>query len=108
MTEPTNTSQPPYPAPKPQGLAVASLVLGFIGCLPFFSMLLIPSILSICFGGIAMLRVHARTGGGRGFALAGIICGVVGVVFFLSGVAWFLLNTLYKVLWLFNLVPSLD
>jgi DNA-directed RNA polymerase subunit RPC12/RpoP len=64
------------------GFAVASLVLGIIGipsCL-----VLVPSILAIVFGIVALVQTN-RAGpgdstGGRGMAIAGVVLGVIGCV----------------------------
>ena len=63
------------------GFCVASLVLGIIG-LPA-SCVMIPSILAIIFGIIGYNQVTKTTGesgGGKGMAVAGIICGCIGAV----------------------------
>jgi len=67
------------------GYAVASLVLGILG-LPCF-MLVIPQILAVVFGFVA-LNQHARrrTSAGRGMAIAGIALGLIGLV--ITGVAF--------------------
>jgi hypothetical protein len=64
------------------GFCVASLVLGIIG-LPA-ACAVIPSVLAIVFGIIGYNQV-AKTGmegGGKGMAIAGIICGAIGLVLF--------------------------
>ena len=66
------------------GFCVASLVLGIIG-LPA-SCVMIPSILAIIFGIIGYNQVTKTTGeggGGKGMAIAGIICGVIGGFLFI-------------------------
>jgi DNA-directed RNA polymerase subunit RPC12/RpoP len=60
------------------GFCVASLVLGIIslpaGCV------IIPAILAIIFGIIGLNQVSdGREGGGKGLAIAGIICGGIGL-----------------------------
>ncbi|HEV2296189.1 MAG TPA: DUF4190 domain-containing protein [Tepidisphaeraceae bacterium] len=64
------------------GFCVASLVLGIIG-LPA-ACAVIPSVLAIVFGIIGYNQV-SRTGmegGGKGMAIAGIVCGVIGLGLF--------------------------
>jgi DNA-directed RNA polymerase subunit RPC12/RpoP len=64
------------------GFCVASLVLGIIG-IPAFCSAITP-VLAIVFGVIGYNQV-AKTGvegGGKGMAIAGIICGVIGVLLF--------------------------
>ena len=63
------------------GYSVASLVLGLIG-IPAACTLIVPA-LAILFG-ILGLNASARAGaeaGGRGMAIAGIVCGLVGALF---------------------------
>jgi DNA-directed RNA polymerase subunit RPC12/RpoP len=60
------------------GFCVASLVLGIIG-LPAACVIL-PSVLAIIFGVIGLNQVSkgGEGGGGRGMAIAGIVCGAIG------------------------------
>lgn len=62
------------------GFATASLVLGIIG-LPAFCAI-IPSLLAIIFGAIALQQTgrEGSSGGGRGLAIAGLLCGIAGIV----------------------------
>ena len=64
------------------GFCVASLVLGIIGLIPCSAM--IPGILAIIFGIIGYNQVTKAGGerGGKGMAIAGIICGVIGCLLF--------------------------
>src|SRR5204862_6436328 len=69
------------------GFCVASLVLGIIG-LPAFCTGITP-ILAIVFGIIGLSQVNKAGGsGGKGMAIAGMVCGAVGtiisVMFFLN------------------------
>jgi hypothetical protein len=64
------------------GYAVAALVLGIIG-LPAGPTIILP-LLAIIFGiiGLRQLGPHAESsGGGRAMAIAGLICGGIGMVF---------------------------
>ena len=67
------------------GFCVASLVLGIIG-LPA-SCVMLPSILAIIFGVIGLNQVNkgGEAGGGRGMAIAGIVCGGIGAMI---GAVW--------------------
>lgn len=70
----------PEAAGASNGFAVASLVLGIVG-IPFFCTVLVP-LLAVVFGGIAVSQINANQGnnsGGKGLAIAGIVCGVVGL-----------------------------
>ena len=73
---------PPYyfpgyqPPPKrTNGLAIASLVCGICGFL-----YLIPALLGIIFGVIALRQVNRDKTDGRGMAIAGIITGTVWLI----------------------------
>jgi len=62
------------------GYCVASLVLGIIG-MPTGCMFL-PAILGIVFGFVGLNRINASggEGGGKGMAIAGIVCGSIGMI----------------------------
>jgi Domain of unknown function (DUF4190) len=82
-------STPAAPAlTRTSGLAVASLVTGL-----FFWCLLVPGIVAIVLGYLALEQID-RSGGattGRGMAVAGIILGWVGIALLGIGVlAWFI------------------
>ncbi len=71
--------------PPTSGLAIASLVLGIlsiVSCLGVGPLALIPGVLAIVFGEFAarQYRNGLRAGGTYGMALAGRICGWIGVV----------------------------
>jgi len=84
-------SQPFYApvAPRTSGLAIAALVCGlvqfFLGLFALNFVLAIPAI--IC-GALGMRRTRERGEGGRGLAIAGLVLGILGIV-------W---NVLYVVL----------
>jgi hypothetical protein len=65
------------------GFCVASLVLGIISLVAFC--LPIPSALAIVFGivGYNQVTKSGGEGGGKGMAIAGMICGGISVIFFL-------------------------
>lgn len=60
------------------GVCVTSLVLGIIA-IPASCTVLVP-VLAIGFGVAGLLQSQGAGDGGRGFAIAGIICGVIGLV----------------------------
>ena len=66
-------------------MAVAAMVCGIAG----FTCCFVPSILGIIFGFVARSRIKKSNGAltGSGMALAGIICGFVGVGIFVAYVA---------------------
>jgi len=68
------------------GFCVASLVLGIIS-IPAFCTVITP-ILAIIFGiiGLVQLSQSGVEGGGRGMAIAGIICGAIGGIIFLAAI----------------------
>jgi len=72
------------PAPTPQranGPAIASLVLGILGCIPE-----ITGILAIIFGIVGLRRARNPQVGGKGMAIAGLVLGLISVVLWsLSG-----------------------
>jgi len=69
------------------GFCVAALVLGIIGLPAFCSV--IPWVLAIIFGilGYNQVTKAGGEGGGKGMAIAGIVCGAIGGLFF---VLWIL------------------
>ena len=80
--QPYNYNQPMYQMPQPQqpvdngnGFAVASLVLGILSifCIPP----IISSLLAIIFGALAKSK-----GNKGGMPIAGIVCGIIGLVIF--------------------------
>jgi hypothetical protein len=83
----------PYPqAPRNEPLAIAGLVCG-IASIPLLvacGLGIVGGVLGIVFGLIAMRRIRDANGAltGRGMALAGAICGGVGVALFVVYVVW--------------------
>ena len=60
---------------EPKGLAITSMVLGIVSLvIPFVGLL--TAILAIIFGAVS--RSHNE--GGRGMAIAGIVCGIIALV----------------------------
>jgi hypothetical protein len=66
------------------GFCVASLVLGIVG-IPAGCTLIIP-LLAVIFGIIGLMQISRSEGegGGRGMAIAGIVCGVLGLLIFVG------------------------
>ena len=77
MGYPQQPGQSPYAPPAPQrrtnGLAVASLVLGFLG----FVTCGFTSILAVVFGHVSLGQIRRDGSDGRGMALAGTVLGWV-------------------------------
>jgi Domain of unknown function (DUF4190)/Uncharacterised protein family UPF0547 len=71
--------------PRTNGLAIASLILGILW------LYWIGSVLALIFGYIAKGQIDGAKGaeGGRGFAIAGIVLGWVGVGLFIVGILVF-------------------
>jgi hypothetical protein len=74
------------------GLAVAGMVLGIIS-LPAVILTFIDvpiAILAIIFGGIGVAKANKIGGKGKGMALAGLICGVLGLIISVALIFWFM------------------
>lgn len=75
--------------PQTNGKAVAALVLGILSLvIPVVGVIL--GIISIILGKKAMNAIDRNGGAGRGMALAGFVCGIIGVaiwaLYFLLGI----------------------
>ena len=79
--------QPPaYPPPGPakaksNGMALTSMILGILGitvglCLLFFPVM---PILAVVFGHISLSQMRKSGAPGRGFAIAGLVTGYIGI-----------------------------
>lgn len=84
--------QPMYaPQPPTDGAGIAAFVIGIVGltfaCAYGFGLILSPVALFV--GRSAMKRIDASQGqlGGRGFAQAGFIMGIIGTVLLVLGIA---------------------
>lgn len=82
------SSAPLYGAPLAtrarNGMGTAALVLGIVSIFPL-ALLVVPAVLGIVFGVIGRRRVRRREATNGGFALTGIICGVVGLLLGIAG-----------------------
>jgi hypothetical protein len=79
-----------YAQRRTNGMSVASLVLGIVGLL-LFGFFMIPNILAIIFGFVGISQINrAPQGalGGKGLAIAGIVMGLLGVLFFILALAF--------------------
>jgi len=79
-------------APRPKGLAIASMVLGIVAvALCAYWFLAIPAaIVALVLGIVALTRISHGTAGGKGFALTGVITGAVALVLsIIAVVVWF-------------------
>ena len=68
----------PTPRLRVSSLAVASMICGVVGLATFC--LIVPGILGIVFGGVALPIIKHGEARGRGLALCGVITGSIGVV----------------------------
>jgi hypothetical protein len=85
---PGGTPVPSYGRAPTNGMAVASMVLGILGMVGMIW--IISPILALVFGYISKGQID-RSGGsqeGRGFAIAGIVLGWVGIVFGILMAVW--------------------
>jgi len=76
---------------RTSGLAIASMVCGILSLVffwvPLFGFLL--GIIAIIFGAVAIRQIGREPNlGGRGMAIAGLVCGIVGVVGWVIFIAW--------------------
>jgi hypothetical protein len=72
------------PRPRTSGAAIASLVLGILGCIP-----LLTSLLAVVFGIVGIRKTRDPMTSGRGMAIAGLVLGLVGII------GWSLISGLY-------------
>lgn len=61
-------------AQKANGLAIASLVCGVVGCIPFLT-----SLIALVLGWVGLRKARNPDVGGKGLALAGMILGLIGL-----------------------------
>jgi hypothetical protein len=80
--------------PRTNGKAIAALVLGILSIVTIVSIWLsiILGILAIIFASLALRDIKRRYEGGRGLAIAGLVCGIIPTVIigflFLIGIAF--------------------
>ncbi|HMB94849.1 MAG TPA: DUF4190 domain-containing protein [Tepidisphaeraceae bacterium] len=67
---PAYAPPPPPPVSKNNGWAIASLIFGIIGCIPFLS-----GILAVIFGIVGIKK--SPQSGGKGLAITGLILGIL-------------------------------
>jgi len=68
---PAPAVQQPYaPAPRTNGLAIASFVLGILGF----------AIIPVILGHISLSQINSRGEGGKVFAIIGLVLGYLGIV----------------------------
>jgi hypothetical protein len=65
----------PMPPPRTSGAAIASLILGILGCVP-----LLTGVLAVILGMIGLGATKKPGVGGRGLAIAGLVLGLLSIV----------------------------
>ncbi|MDR0267504.1 DUF4190 domain-containing protein [Paenibacillus sp.] len=71
---------PPMQTPRTNGKAIGALVLGIISLIsPFIGFIL--GIIAIVLASLAFKEINMRNDGGRGMAVAGLVCGIIGTTF---------------------------
>jgi hypothetical protein len=70
------------PAPTSNGFAVAALVLGILSLVLFFTIWLpfLLGVLAVIFGALGISRAKAMGGRQKGLAVAGLVCGIAGML----------------------------
>ncbi|WP_379134288.1 DUF4190 domain-containing protein [Paenibacillus sp. sgz500958] len=72
---------PPVPPPAhTNGKSVAALVLGILAIvIPYIGLLF--GIIAIIFSTLSLKEIRIRQEQGRGLAIAGLVCGIIGTIF---------------------------
>jgi hypothetical protein len=84
---------PPYVVPKTNGKSIAALVMGILSIMiPYLGFLI--GIVAIIFASISLKEIKLRMEQGRGLAIAGLVCGIIG-------------TAIYAIIFLFLLVAFL-
>jgi hypothetical protein len=73
---------PQYQPPRTNGKSIAALVLGILAIvLPYIGFLI--GIIAIIFASISLKEIKRNQEQGRGMAIAGLVCGIVGTSIYL-------------------------
>ncbi|OAX50764.1 DUF4190 domain-containing protein [Paenibacillus sp. AD87] len=90
--------QPPYVVPKTNSKSIAALVLGILSVIiPYLGFLI--GIVAIVFASISLKEIKLRMEQGRGLAIAGLVCGIIGtaiyaiIILFILAAAFFYVST---------------
>ncbi|WP_340027354.1 DUF4190 domain-containing protein [Paenibacillus sp. FSL H7-0940] len=74
-------SPPPYVVPKTNSKSIVSLVLGILSVtIPYVGILM--GIVAIIFASLAFKEIRVRMEQGRGLAIAGLVCGIIGTAMY--------------------------
>ncbi len=72
---------PPYSPPKTNGKSIAALVLGILAIVvPYLGFLI--GIVAIVFASLSLKEIKRKQEQGRGMAIAGLVCGIVGTALY--------------------------
>lgn len=72
---------PPYVIPKTNSKSIVSLVLGILSVtIPYVGILI--GIVAIIFASLAFKEIRVRMEQGRGLAIAGLVCGIIGTAMY--------------------------
>lgn len=89
---------PPYVVPKTNSKSIAALVLGILSVMiPYLGFLI--GIVAIVFASISLKEIKLRMEQGRGLAIAGLVCGIIGtaiyaiIILFILAAAFFYVST---------------
>ena len=90
MTQSTPPMLPAYP-PRTSGMAIASMVLGITSIVALTCCCgtgFIPSVLAVVFGHVALYQIRRAPGRleGSSMAIAGLVCGYIGLVMNLAAI----------------------
>ncbi|GAS85024.1 DUF4190 domain-containing protein [Paenibacillus amylolyticus] len=87
-------SPPPYVAPaKTNSKSIVSLVLGILSLtIPYLGFLI--GIVAIIFASLAFKEIRIRMEQGKGLAIAGLVCGIIGTAIYTVLIVLFLFVTM--------------
>lgn len=72
---------PPYVIPKTNSKSIVSLVLGILSVtIPYVGIVI--GIVAIIFASLAFKEIRVRMEQGRGLAIAGLVCGIIGTAMY--------------------------
>lgn len=72
---------PPPPPAQTNGKSIAALVLGILSIVtPYIGLLF--GIVAIILSAISLKEIRNRYEGGRGLAIAGLVCGIIGTIIY--------------------------
>lgn len=89
LNGPHNNYPPPMQPVKTNGKSIAALVLGIISVgTPYIGLLI--GIVAIIFASLSLKELKYKNEQGRGLAIAGLVCGIVGTVLYAIIIAFFI------------------